>query len=147
MKRLHIHVSVEDLNKSIQFYSTLFGSEPSKRKDDYAKWMLEDPKVNFALSARGAKTGIDHLGIQVEEPNELEHLREKLKNADLQTYAEGNTTCCYAVSDKTWVEDPSGIAWETYHNMGDAEFFNDAAPGEDSCCTPERPRAESGGCG
>lgn len=146
MKRLHIHVSVDDLNKSINFYSTLFGCEPTKRKNDYAKWMLDDPNVNFAISARGAKTGIDHLGIQVEEASELGVLRERLKKADLQTFAEGETTCCYAKSDKTWVEDPSGIAWEAYQQMGEAEIFNDVAPRENACCTPKAPEPEKSGC-
>jgi len=146
MKRLHIHVSVDDLSKSINFYSTLFGCEPTKRKDDYAKWMLDDPKVNFAISARGVKTGIDHLGIQVEEASELDDLRERLKKADLQTFAEGETTCCYAKSDKTWIEDPSGIAWEAYQQMGEAEFFNDVAPRENACCTPKAPEPEQSGC-
>ena len=146
MKRLHIHVSVDDLSKSINFYSTLFGSEPAKRKDVYAKWMLDDPKVNFAISARGVKAGIDHLGIQVEEASELADLRERLKKADLQTFAEGETTCCYAKSDKTWVEDPSGIAWEAYQTMGEADFFNDALPGENACCTPKAPEPEKSGC-
>jgi len=126
MKRMHIHVSIEDLSKSIDFYSKLFGCGPTKRKDDYAKWMLDDPRINFAISNIGSKPGIDHLGIQVDKTSELKDMRDQLEKADLQTYAEGETTCCYAKSDKTWVEDPSGIAWETYLSMEDAEVFNNS---------------------
>ena len=146
MKRLHIHISIEDLSESIKFYSQLFGKEPTKRKSDYAKWMLDDPKVNFAISARGSAPGIDHLGIQVENTNELDEVRERLEKADLQTFAEGETVCCYAKSDKTWVEDPSGIAWETYRTMEDAETFNDTDPKENACCTPSSSETEPAGC-
>ena len=128
MKRMHIHVFIDDLQKSINFYSNLFGSEPTKKKDDYANWMLNDPRINFAISIRGSsndsKTGIDHLGIQVEEDGELKDMRGRLEKADMQTFAEGETVCCCAKSDKTWVKDPSGIAWETYRTMKDAEVFN-----------------------
>ena len=146
MKRIHIHVFTDDLSKSIDFYSEFFGCEPTNRKVDYAKWMLDDPKINFAISAGGAKPGIDHLGIQVESAGELDLLRERLKNADMQTFAEGETTCCYAKSDKTWVEDPSGIAWETYRKMDDAEAFNDTVPKEDACCRRNESEAEPIGC-
>jgi catechol 2,3-dioxygenase-like lactoylglutathione lyase family enzyme len=146
MKRMHIHVSIDDLNQSIGFYSKLFGCEPTKRKEDYAKWMLDDPKVNFAISARGAKPGLDHLGIQVEDPEELKDARERLKNADMHTFDEGETTCCYAKSDKTWVEDPSGIAWETYRTMEDADHFTDPASKETACCTPDPTEPEQVGC-
>jgi catechol-2,3-dioxygenase len=146
MKRFHIHISSDDLNKSIGFYSKLFGSEPTKRKDDYAKWMLDDPKVNFAISARGANPGIDHLGIQVENARELDVLRERLQKADMQTFGDGETTCCYAKSDKTWVEDPSGIAWETYRNMEDADTFSDTAPEKTACCTPDATEPAQAGC-
>ena len=140
MKRMHIHMFIDDLQKSINFYSNLFGSEPTKRKDDYAKWMLNDPGVNFAISSRGSKSGIDHLGIQVEKDIELKDMRERLKKADMQSFAEGETVCCYAKSDKTWVEDPSGIAWETYRTMEDAEVFNNSSDSKTSdiksgtCC-------------
>lgn len=138
MKRLHVHIAVDDLEKSIGFYSTLFGAKPTKQKTDYAKWMLDDPRVNFAISSRGAKAGIDHLGIQVEAAEELEGLRERMKKADLGLFDEGETTCCYAESDKSWVKDPSGIAWETYHTMADAELFNKAAGESTSaCCAPK----------
>jgi len=146
MKRLHIHISIEDLSESIKFYSQLFGKEPTKRKSDYAKWMLDDPKVNFAISARGSAPGIDHLGIQVENTNELDEVRERLEKADLQTFAEGETVCCYAKSDKTWVEDPSGIAWETYRTMEDAETFNEDRPAENACCKPSNLDNEPAGC-
>lgn len=146
MKRFHIHVGVKDIEESVRFYTTLFGQDPTKRKEDYAKWMLEDPRLNFAISTRTKDKGVDHLGIQVESPNEFTEISERLKSADLGVYGEGETTCCYAKSNKAWVEDPSGIAWEAYQNMGDAEIFSEAvepskddetsccAPGESSCC-------------
>lgn len=110
MKRFHIHVGVKDLQKAIQFYSTLFGQTPAKVKDDYAKWMLEDPRLNFAISTRVNSNGVDHLGIQVDETAELSEITERLKKADLGVYGEGATTCCYAESEKAWVKDPAGIA-------------------------------------
>lgn len=140
MKRFHIHVGVKDLNHSIQFYSTLFGQGPTKQKDDYAKWMLEDPRINFAISTRVNTEGVDHLGFQVDENSELVELTERLKNADLGVYGEGTTTCCYAVSDKAWVKDPSGIAWETYQSMADVEVFSEKSkPAKDvsACCAPK----------
>jgi catechol 2,3-dioxygenase-like lactoylglutathione lyase family enzyme len=136
MKRLHVHVAVENLDASIGFYSALFGSQPTKRKPDYAKWMLDDPRVNFAISARGAKPGLDHLGIQAENPEELQGLREQVNRAGLAVTQEGETTCCYAQSDKSWVQDPSGIAWEAYHTMADAELFNHGQPTASACCAP-----------
>lgn len=138
MKRFHIHVGVKDLNHSIQFYSTLFGQKPTKIKDDYAKWMLEDPKVNFAISTRASNEGVDHLGIQVEEAQELSDITERLKKADLGIYDEGTTTCCYAESNKAWVKDPSGIAWEAYQTMDDAEVFSKKPEtASTSCCVPK----------
>lgn len=122
MKRLHLHLSVENLEKSVSFYSALFGAPPVKQKSDYAKWMLEDPRVNFAISSRSSKQGLDHLGIQVDSAEELSQLREQISQADLQTFDEGQTQCCYAKSDKSWVQDPNGIAWEAYHTMSDAAF-------------------------
>lgn len=137
MKRLHIHISVENLERSIGFYSALFGATPVKQQADYAKWMLDDPRVNFAISARGAKPGLDHLGIQADTPEELADLRENMKRADLSLFDEGETTCCYAKSDKSWLQDPSGIAWEAYHTMADVEFFHEAVPDAGSaCCAP-----------
>ncbi len=130
MKRFHVHVGVKDLNHSIQFYSTLFGQKPTKVKDDYAKWMLEDPRINFAISTRSEKVGVDHLGLQVDDENELGEIAERLKKADLGVFDEGTTTCCYAESNKAWVKDPAGITWEAYHTMKDAMTFNKS---EKSC--------------
>lgn len=149
MKRFHIHVGVKDLNKSIQFYSTLFGQNPSKVKDDYAKWMLEDPRINFAISTRSGKEGVDHLGMQVDEGHELAEISERLKKADLGVFDEGSTTCCYAESSKAWVKDPAGIAWEAYHTMADAETFNAKLEQEslpNACCPPKPTNTKSGCC-
>jgi catechol 2,3-dioxygenase-like lactoylglutathione lyase family enzyme len=150
MKRFHVHVAVDDLEKSIGFYSALFGAQPTKQKQDYAKWMLDDPRVNFAISARGAKAGVDHFGLQVDAPEALDGLREQIKRADLQLSDEGASTCCYAQSEKSWLQDPNGIAWEAYHTMADAEFFNEAPKqGATACCAPkvsEAPEAAKTGC-
>ncbi len=146
MKRMHIHVFIDDLQQSINFYSNLFGSEPTKRKDDYAKWMLNDPKINFAISISDSKSGIDHLGIQVDEDSELKDMRERLAKADMKTFAEGETVCCYSKSDKTWVEDPSGIAWETYRTMEDAETFNNSPAKNIISSDSETPNIESASC-
>ena len=146
MKRLHVHIAVEDLEKSIGFYSTLFGAKPTKQKPDYAKWMLDDPRVNFAISARGAKPGLDHFGIQVDAPEELESLREHLKRADLGLFDEGETTCCYAASDKSWVQDPNGIAWEAYHTMADAELFSGSTTSGAACCAPKTEAKPAASC-
>lgn len=138
MKRLHIHVAVEDLAQSVRFYSALFGAEPTKLKADYAKWMVEDPRVNFAISARGAKAGIDHLGIQTDNESELNLLRDQMSAANISTHSDGETTCCYAKSEESWVEDPNGIAWEAYHTMEDAQMFSDGnIKAEEACCLPE----------
>ncbi|MEQ9022730.1 MAG: ArsI/CadI family heavy metal resistance metalloenzyme [Pseudomonadales bacterium] len=146
MKRMHIHVGVEDLNQSIRFYSALFGAEPAKTRDDYAKWMLDDPRINFAISTR-AKTGLDHLGLQVDEDSELEEMRERLKSADLAVVDEGETVCCYARSDKSWVEDPAGIAWEAYKTMEDVQLFSgNESAGENACCAPQSSSDKSTGC-
>ncbi|HEX3430752.1 MAG TPA: ArsI/CadI family heavy metal resistance metalloenzyme [Rhizomicrobium sp.] len=138
MKRLHVHIAVDDLNRSIGFYSTLFGTQPSVRKDDYAKWMLEDPKVNLAISQRDRSAGVDHLGIQVESDGELRELATRLKDAGEQTRDQEATTCCYAQSNKAWVNDPSGVRWETFFTFGEATTYGEdertpeAAPS--SCC-------------
>jgi catechol-2,3-dioxygenase len=141
MKRFHIHVGVKDLEKSVQFYSTLFGQQPAKLKSDYAKWMLEDPRVNFAISTRVEEKGVvDHLGIQVDDNSELEEITQRLKQADLGLYDEGETTCCYSESKKAWVQDPSGIAWETYRTMADAELFKGKPEDEvedSGCCASD----------
>lgn len=141
MKRMHIHVGVDNIDQSIKFYSALFGAEPVKTKADYAKWMLDDPSVNFAISNRSGKVGIDHLGLQVEQENELSDLRERLQHADMSIVDEGETVCCYARSDKSWVEDPNGIAWEAYQTMEDVQVFShseltESANEEDACCAP-----------
>lgn len=138
MKRIHIHMGVEKLDESIRFYSAIFGAQPVKTKPDYAKWMLEDPRVNFAISTR-TKVGVDHLGIQVEENHELEELRERLKTGDLAVFDEGETVCCYANSEKSWVQDPAGIPWEAYRTMDDAQIFSGKLRGsENACCAEER---------
>jgi hypothetical protein len=125
MKRLHLHVAVDDLNRSIGFYSTLFASDPTVRKDDYAKWMLDDPKVNFAISTRAGAAGVDHLGIQVETDGELKELATRLKQAGETTRDQEATTCCYAQSNKAWVNDPSGIRWETFFTFGEATAYGE----------------------
>jgi catechol 2,3-dioxygenase-like lactoylglutathione lyase family enzyme len=125
MKRMHIHVSVDDLATSIGFYTTLFGSAPSVAKPDYAKWMLDDPRVNFAISARGATPGVDHIGIQADEREELSEIATRLKAAGQITFDEEATTCCYARSDKSWVRDPSGLRWETFHTFGEATSYGE----------------------
>lgn len=138
MKRMHLHVSVDDIEKSLAFYSQLFGAEPTVSKPDYAKWMLDDPLVNFAISQRGAKAGLDHIGIQVESEAELSEIKERLEKAELSVLTEEGTTCCYAKSDKHWVQDPSGIAWETYRTLESAPTFNgqETANSTAACCVP-----------
>ena len=148
MKRLHIHVGVEDLAHSIRFYSALFGAEPVKTKPDYAKWMLESPHVNFAISTRAGETGVNHLGIQVDDESELTELRDRLKKADMDVQDEGQTVCCYAKSEKSWVHDPAGIPWEAYRTMEDAEIFKTEKPVSaeaSGCCAPAE-KSTSGGC-
>ena len=136
MKRLHLHIGVENLSEGINFYTALFGVPPIKTKPDYAKWLLEDPRVNFAISTR-AKKGIDHLGIQVEEDTELAEVRDRLKANDVTLADEGETVCCYAPSEKSWVQDPAGVAWETYRTMEDVQLFSGQAESTDrACCTP-----------
>ena len=141
MKRLHVHVAVDNLETSIGFYSTLFAAEPSVIKNDYAKWMLDDPRVNFAISARGdGSDGVDHLGIQVETDSELRELAGRLKAAGEITRDQEATTCCYAQSNKAWVNDPSGIRWETFFTFGEATTYGEdepataAAPERSACC-------------
>jgi catechol 2,3-dioxygenase-like lactoylglutathione lyase family enzyme len=138
MKRFHIHVGVEKLDESIRFYSALFGAEPVKTKTDYAKWLVDDPRVNFAISTRTKKNGMDHLGIQVENEHELTEMRERLKAGNMAVTQEGETVCCYAKSDKSWTQDPAGIAWETYRTMEDVQLFSEHTDqAESACCTPE----------
>jgi catechol 2,3-dioxygenase-like lactoylglutathione lyase family enzyme len=141
MKRLHLHISVPDLAPSIEFYQSLFGAPPSVVKDDYAKWMLDDPRVNFAISQRDRATGVDHVGIQVDSAAELGELAHRLKAAGAQTFDQEATTCCYAQSDKTWVSDPAGVRWETFFSFGEATTYGEdepAAPVAAACCgTPQ----------
>ncbi len=138
MKRMHLHISVADLPASVAFYSTLFGSGPTVEKPDYAKWMLEDPRVNFAISARGQAPGLDHLGIQVDSEAELAESHARLAAAELQMVTQTGTVCCYAESNKHWVQDPSGIAWENYHTLASAPTFNDSTQLQTTaCCTPQ----------
>lgn len=141
MKRFHIHAHVEDLQASIAFYSKLFAAQPTRVESDYAKWMLEDPRVNFAISTRGDKPGIDHLGFQTDTEEELAELKARAEAADMALLDEGATTCCYARSDKHWITDPQGIAWEHFHTLGNIPVFSEkekaqAAPEASACCAP-----------
>ena len=129
MKRLHIHMAVTDLDQSIRFYSTLFAAEPTVVKTDYAKWMLEDPRVNFAISTHsGGKPGVDHLGIQVEDGAELQEVYGRLKEAEGPVLEEGKTTCCYAKSEKSWISDPQGVSWEAFLTTGESTIYGTSAP-------------------
>jgi catechol 2,3-dioxygenase-like lactoylglutathione lyase family enzyme len=135
MKRLHVHISVEDLRGSVAFYTTLFGSAPGVLKDDYAKWALDDPRVNFALSKRGRAPGLDHLGIQVDAPEELAAVAGRLAGAGMQVAEQHDVTCCYARSDKAWATDPQGIAWETFQSHAPAGAYGAESPtGSVACC-------------
>ena len=137
MKRFHVHVSVEDLAASVRFYSTLFGAAPTVHKDDYAKWMLEDPRINFAISQRGRAPGVDHLGFQVDSEEELSGLRKQLEAADAALIEEAQMTCCYSRADKYWITDPTGIAWEAYHTLGDAPMYGEERKtAKSACCGP-----------
>ncbi len=152
MKRFHVHVAVNDLNRSIAFYSAMFGAEPTVVKPDYAKWMLEDPRVNFAISNRGQAPGINHLGLQAESDVELEAIHANLQRADTVVVSEVGVNCCYSKSDKHWVTDPQGIAWESFRSLGSIPLFGSVAtnPADDeqtagcgggqaspsSCCAP-----------
>jgi catechol 2,3-dioxygenase-like lactoylglutathione lyase family enzyme len=141
MKRFHVHVAVHDLERSIRFYKALFDAEPTVKKDDYATWQLEDPRVNFAISTRDAKTGLDHLGIQAEDGAELARLRSQLAQADVAVLDQENATCCYAKSDKHWTLDPQGIAWESFHTLEAAPRFGEdtrleAREAKAACCAP-----------
>jgi catechol 2,3-dioxygenase-like lactoylglutathione lyase family enzyme len=126
MKRFHVHVAVNDLDRSISFYTAMFGEEPSVVKSDYAKWMLEDPRINFAISNRGQTAGVNHLGMQAEDDAELESIHANLQKADAAVVAEKGAHCCYAKSDKYWVTDPQGIAWESFRSLGTIPLFGTA---------------------
>jgi catechol 2,3-dioxygenase-like lactoylglutathione lyase family enzyme len=127
MKRMHVHVAVDDLKQSIDFYSALFAAQPSVTKVDYAKWMLDDPRVNFAISTRGRQVGLDHLGIQVEDKDELNEVYARLHMAGGNVIEQGQTACCYAKSEKSWIEDPSGISWETFLTTGESTDYGDGS--------------------
>ena len=153
MKRFHVHVGVSDLPASIRFYSSLFGHAPSIEKPDYAKWMLEDPRVNFAISTQGKRPGLDHLGIQADSAAELAELQGRLNNAELPVASQSETTCCYAKSDKHWTIDPQNIAWESFHTLDSAPTFNAEAPAiaeqaaAAGCCIPlARTGTDKGAC-
>jgi catechol 2,3-dioxygenase-like lactoylglutathione lyase family enzyme len=141
MKRLHIHVAVKDLEAGLRYYTTLFATEPVVRHDDYAKWSLEDPAVNFAISARGAAEGVDHLGIQVDSEEALADFTTRLENAGAPALREEDANCCYARAEKTWSRDPSGVVWETFFTHGTSDTFGKDAPKletpKSACCAPE----------
>jgi catechol 2,3-dioxygenase-like lactoylglutathione lyase family enzyme len=148
MKRLHVHLGVENLDRSIRFYAALFAAEPTVRKPDYAKWLLDDPRVNFAISAGRGDAGIHHLGIQAEDEEELAEIYARLQQADRPVLAEGATVCCYAQSEKSWISDPQGLAWETFLTHGESTVYGGngpaigsnpgtaATPAKSSCCGP-----------
>jgi catechol 2,3-dioxygenase-like lactoylglutathione lyase family enzyme len=144
MKRFHVHIAVDQLETNIRFYSALFGCEPAVVKPDYAKWMLDDPRVNFAISQRGARVGLDHLGIQVETETALEEVNHRLDEAALPVAAQKGAACCYAQSDKYWTMDPQGIPWEAFHSLAEIPVFGgDSAvrlkSAASACCAPSKP--------
>jgi catechol 2,3-dioxygenase-like lactoylglutathione lyase family enzyme len=152
---MHVHVSVLDISDAIRFYSALFESQPTVVKPDYAKWMLDDPRVNFAISTRGRELGLDHLGIQVDSRNELHEVYGRLRQAGGTIVEQGQTTCCYAKSEKSWIDDPAGIAWETFRTTGESTDYGDGSgervariAHEKSCCAPSPRVAEpAAACG
>ena len=156
MKRFHVHAHVEDLAKSIDFYAKLFGAAPTRVESDYAKWMIDDPRINFAISTRGGKPGVDHLGIQTDSEEELAELKAQAEAADFALHDSGETSCCYARSDKYWIVDPQGIAWEQFHTLRDIPTFSGSAQpaAAPACCPGDAPRGKlvavpvkpAGGC-
>ena len=153
MKRLHVHVAVENLPQSIGFYSVLLAAQPTVVKTDYAKWMLDDPRVNFAISTRGRQPGLDHLGIQVENAEELQEVYGRLHKAGGNVIEQGQTACCYAKSEKSWIDDPAGIAWETFLTTGESTTYGDgtgernarlAHEQQGACCVPQIAPAAAG---
>ena len=151
MKRFHVHVAVDDLDANVQFYSTVFGAPPTVLKPDYAKWMVDDPRINFAISKRGLKPGVDHLGVQVESETELSALREQVAAAEIAAFDQTNTACCYARSDKYWTTDPQGIAWETFHTLESIPIYGEIQRGESTACcggaaTASSESVKSGAC-
>lgn len=148
MKRFHVHLHVSDLAASLAFYNKLFAAEPARVEADYAKWMLTDPPVNFAISTRGAQPGLDHLGIQVDNADDLATLKAQAQAADMALLDEGETTCCYARSDKYWVTDPQGVAWEQFHTLGNIPTFNAGNTDTNkasahACCAPAATKNEN----
>ena len=144
MKRMHVHVAVQDIPSAIGFYSALFEATPAVVKPDYAKWMLDDPRVNFAISTRGRQPGLDHLGIQVESQDELHEVYARLHKAGGNVIEQGQTACCYAKSEKSWIDDPAGIAWETFFTTGENITYGDGTGENDArvarekaCCVPQ----------
>jgi catechol 2,3-dioxygenase-like lactoylglutathione lyase family enzyme len=143
MKRFHVHVHVEDMQKNIAFYSAMFNAQPTRVESDYAKWMLEDPRINFAISSRGQKAGVGHLGMQVDSEDELAAIKQQAQKADMSLLDEGTTNCCYAKSDKYWITDPQGVAWEQFHTLGNIPLFGGEEPaacgtsssGAKACCS------------
>jgi len=155
MKRLHVHVAVRDLSQSVGFYSALFAAQPTVLKPDYAKWMLDDPRVNFAISTRGREPGLDHLGIQVESQEELYEVYGRLRQAGGIIIEQGQTACCYAKSEKSWIDDPAGISWETFHTTGENITYGDgtgerearvAHTKQSACCAPEAAPEPAAAC-
>ena len=154
MKRFHVHVAVEDIAQSVRFYSTLFAAEPTVREPDYAKWMLDDPRVNFAISKRGGPVGVQHLGIQAEDEGELKDVFGRLAKAERPVLEQKNVTCCYAKGEKQWVSDPQGVAWETFLTTGSATVYGEggtmeqlAAASSAVCCEPKLPEPAKTSCG
>lgn len=149
MKRFHVHAHVADLPASISFYSKMFATEPTRVESDYAKWMLDDPRINFAISTRGGKLGVDHLGLQTDSVEELVELKARAEAADMTLLDEGETTCCYARSEKHWITDPQGIAWEHFHTLDSIQVFSEAKPDSaaasaevSACCATPAPRGK-----
>ena len=145
MNRFHVHVAVSDLEVNVRFYSVMFGAEPSVRKEDYAKWMLDDPRINFAISKRGHSAGVNHLGVQVESDADLDAMRRRLADAEIAATTPGETACCYAHSKKYWTTDPQGIAWETFHSLHSIPVFGEdrrpeMAHAANGCCLPDSPQ-------
>lgn len=155
MKRFHVHMHVEDLTRNIAFYSAMFQQAPSRAEADYAKWMLDDPPVNFAISTRGNAKGVDHLGIQVDSADELDALKNHAQAADMAFFSDGETSCCYARSDKYWITDPQGLAWEQFHTLDSIPVYGEArqateASSTSACCAPAEHAATgqpAAGCG
>ena len=139
MKRIHIHIGVKNLKESRDFYSNMFNETPKKEEKEYVQWILDDPNVNLSISTKGSNLGLDHLGIQVDSDTEMENLRENFRASDIATHSDGETVCCYARSDKSWLKDPSGISWETFYTTSDEVVygsFTERVTRKESCCAP-----------